>query len=151
MGVRKGFDREVYDAVNIPACEAVIDYLATQGLYVKYNKDQYGIDLIVYEGYTPASYIEVEVKRVWKNHQDAFPWAQINLPERKGRYMGKRKPVEFWILREDLLKAIVIPISVLKDSPLEEVPNKYIANGEYFYKIDISKCTIVDLHTGEEK
>lgn len=150
MSTRKPFDRGMFDATDNPAREAIRDYIGRSGLYVRDNPDTYGPDLIVYKGFKPLSYVEVEVKLVWKPEQYEFPWDTIQLPERKLKFLNLGLPIEFFILRADLEKAVLIPDYVVAKSPVEEVRNKYVKAGELFCRIDIRECQVIDI-TSEEK
>lgn len=145
MSNRKPFDREMFDATDNPAREAVRDYIGRSGLYVRDNPDTYGPDLIVYKGFKPLSYVEVEVKLVWKPEQYEFPWDTIQLPERKKKFLNLGLPIEFFILRADLERAVLIPDYVVLESPVEEVKNKYVSSGELFCKIDVALCQVIDI------
>lgn len=145
MATRKKFSEDLHRNYDSPARYAVMDYVSRNGLFVQDNDDKYGPDLIAYRGLKPYSYIEAEVKKVWRADQDIFPWDTIHLPERKEKFLKLGKPIEFYILREDLARAVVIPDFVVANSPKVEVKNKYIQEGELFFRIDITKCELVYL------
>lgn len=145
MVTRKKFNQKIFDETDAAARGAVSRYIESNGLYVVDNTEIYGPDLVVYTGYTPSYYAEVEIKRVWRSTQQEFPWPTIQLPERKAKFLGLGLPIEFWILREDLDRALVIEGTVVQMSPLVEVPNKYVASGELFYQVPVSECAHVVL------
>lgn len=145
MSIRKQFSQELHTQNDIPARLAVSQYVEQSGLYVRENEDKYGPDLVVYRGFRPAYYIEVEVKRVWRAGRDTFPYPTVQLPERKQKFLKLGMPIEFWLLREDLQYAVIVPDFVLEKSPLVEVPNKYMQSGELFFQVDISQCQVVDI------
>jgi hypothetical protein len=152
QGKYKKFSNSLYNENDSPARAAVIDYISSAGLMVKDNPDKYGPDLIVHKGLgTKSHYVEVEVKRVWSSDSDEFPWATVQIPARKKKFLDVGLPIEFFILRSDLRMAIVIPDFVLGASPLVEVKNKYIPAGEMFYQVDISQCDLVDISTDSSK
>ena len=142
---RKPFDKALFEQNDYKAREIVKDYIGASGLYVRDNPDIYGPDLIVYKGFKPLSYVEVEIKKVWKAGQDEFPWKTIQLPERKSKFLNLGLPIEFFILREDMQMAVVIPDYVISSKQLKEVKNKYVAEGEKFFQVDVSDCNIADL------
>jgi hypothetical protein len=144
-GKRKKFSTDLFSSYDSPARAAVMEYVSRNGLYIQQNDDKYGPDLVVFKGFKPHYYIEAEVKRVWKPEQDRFPWSTIQIPERKGKFLKLGKPIEFWVLREDLARAIIIPDFVISNSPLVEVKNKFIKEGELFFRIELVECDIVDL------
>lgn len=140
QGQYKKFDSRLYEENNWGALDTVLRVLAEDDLFACLNEDKYGPDIVVFRGFKPVRYVEVEVKRVWKG--DQFPWDTIQLPERKGKFLELGKPIEFWILNEGMDHAVIIPESAVQNSPLEEVSNKYIEDGELFYKIAIDDCII---------
>jgi hypothetical protein len=145
MSTRKPFDKKMFDATDNPAREVIRDYIGRSGLFVRDNPDTYGPDLIVYKGFKPLSFVEVEVKLVWKPEQNVFPWDTIQLPERKLKFLNLGLPIEFFILRADLERAVLIHDHVVAKSPIEEVKNKYVKVGELFCKIDIRECQVIDI------
>jgi hypothetical protein len=142
---KKPFDAALFDESDAIARLAVAQYMGAAGLFVQDNPDKYGPDLIVYKGFKPAYYAEVEIKRVWKADQNEFPWETVQLPSRKLKFANLGVPIEFFILREDLGMAIIIPDYVVLRSPVEEVKNKYVPEGELFVKVLISECNLVEL------
>jgi hypothetical protein len=141
-GKHKKFDKSLYLEYDSLACSTVCTELGKQGLFASRNKDKYGPDIVVYSGLTPMYYVEAEVKAVWKATQDYFPWTEINIPERKGKFMRMRKPLEFWIFREDMARAVIIDGTYASKCPKVEVSNKYNSSGELFYKVPVVECTV---------
>lgn len=143
--VRKHFDDDLFRENDQRARAAALAYLHSEGIHAIENPDLYGPDLIIYSGYRPAYYIEVEIKRVWKQEDGTFPWETIQLPERKAKFLRKRLPVEFWILNSTCSYAVVIPETELSSSILKEVPNSQVAEGERFFQIPVSNLVIKPL------
>jgi hypothetical protein len=152
-GTYKQFDREVFEAEDRRARDAVIAALAEEGLYARDNDDKYGPDLMLYHGYRHIGYIEVEVKRAWRpptssvglSDEPAFPFPTVQVPERKLKFAGNnrtRKTCDFWVLRSDLSFGLIITDKVLRTSPLVEVPNSMVASGELFITVPVADCTI---------
>jgi hypothetical protein len=135
----------MFEATDNPAREVIRDYIGRSGLFVRDNPDTYGPDLIVYKGFKPISFAEVEIKLVWKPEQNIFPWDTVQLPERKLKFLNLGLPIEFFILRADLERAVLIPDYVVAKSPIEEVRNKYVKVGELFCRINISECQVIDI------
>ena len=142
---KKPFDPTLFAETDRVARNAVMDYIGASGLFVQDNPDTYGPDLIVYKGFKPSYYVEVEIKKVWKQEQDTFPWATVQLPGRKLKFTELGAMCEFFILREDLKMAIVMSDQVVASSPRAVVKNKYVADGEVFITINISDCDLVRL------
>lgn len=145
MSKRKQFSQSDFDANDPPANRVVLEYINSSGLYGVRNEDLYGPDIIVYNGFKPSYYVEVEVKQVWRTDQDVFPWSEINLPERKGKFLKLGLPIEFWILRSDLQVAVIIPGETISSSSLVEIPNRVISSGEKFYQVSLNECILLDL------
>ena len=137
-GIKKRFDAELHRENDGPAVRAVLQYLHLQGIWAAQNDDKYGPDIVVYSGYTPSRYVEVEVKRGWGD--TSFPFDSVHLPERKGKYLRKRLGIEYWILNSSLTRAVIIPDYALDSSLLEEVRNKLVSSGEQFYCIPLDQC-----------
>lgn len=143
MTIRKQFDPVLFEENDARARAAVAGALSTDGVWCRPNDDRYGLDLLVYAGYRHTHYIEVEIKRVWLDTHDSFPWSTVQVPERKRRLAeATRKPVEFWILRSDLKFAVIIPEEALVGSPLVEVPNRLVSSGEKFFQVPVSECIL---------
>lgn len=137
---KKAFDNTLYE-VNDPAKLKVLTHLGV-GWYV--NPDKYGVDLT-----NGTRYVEVEVKQHWRTGASKFPFPNVNLPERKGKYLVHGENLSFWILSADLTHAMVIPATAVSSSSLEIVPNKYVKYGERFYKIDTEHCEVICLARSE--
>ena len=143
MGARKPFDKELFKENNEAAIWKVVEYLTeTAGLFATPNDELYAPDIIVFNGFRKAYYVEVEVKHGWKPGQESFPFSTVNLPERKGKYLKLRTPIEYWILRSDMGRAIILPDYLVSSSPLVEVPNRLVESGELFYQVPTSECII---------
>lgn len=139
--IRKPFDRELFDTNDAKARAAVLHLLHSEGVHAIENDDLYGPDIVVYSGYTPSSYIEVEIKAAWRDGL-VFPFPTVQLAERKGKYLRKRLNIEYWLLNPACTRAIIIPDYALSSSLIVEVPNRLIASGEKFYQVPISDCII---------
>ena len=110
---------------------------------VKDNPDIHGPDLMLYSKKTGKfiCYFEVEVKTVWTGK---FRWPDVNVPERKAKYFQSGK-CGYFLISGDYLQGILIEPKVILNSPLKEVPNKYVPRGEYFYKVLTDKVHFVKL------
>ena len=155
-GEYKQFSEELYKQNNSPAINAVLQYLSDIGLYGALNEDKYGPDIVMYSGYRKISYIEVERKRSWHTSTSdrntdrlGFPFPTVQLPERKGKFLRKRLPMEFWILNSTLNCAIIIPDYSISSSQLVEVPNSQLSSGELFYQIPIELCIMKSLEVSD--
>jgi hypothetical protein len=134
-GVRKRFSKELHDQNDASAKQVVMAYLGSGWME---NSKRTGVDLIHED---LEKFAEVEVKHRWSG--SSFPYKDVQLPERKGKW--RDLDIEFFILNKEKTHAIVFHGSVLDDSMLREVPNKYVYSGEYFFAIPIEECEIVEL------
>ncbi len=135
--MRKKFDQDLYNK-NDPAKLKAIEYFKSKGMTAIVNPDDYGVDLIVDDKF----YCEVEVKHSWKNDRFAFPTLQI--PERKTKFAKiSDKPVMFMVINSNHTHAFLANKVDVLGSPMKEVPNKYVPEGEMFYQIPVRKLTKV--------
>jgi len=133
----KKFDLDMFDLTDNPAREATKEYISRKGYTAVDNPDKYCADLIV-EG---LCYIECECKLVWTGPE--FPWPSVHLPQRKKKFAKLSMPVQFYIWNKEYSHAIRICGWQLHDDKLIEVPNRMIADGEYFYDIPINETHII--------
>jgi hypothetical protein len=134
-GTRKKFERDLYNKYDGPAKEAMRVHLIAKGHdEVIVPPENYGADLYSVIGGLKM-YHEVEVSQGWKKGEHPYPLGSI--PERKTRlvHMLEGYPLYFWMLRLDLLRALVFSSVYCKEEYLVEVPNRKIKTGEFFYRI----------------
>lgn len=145
MGAYKKFDQNLKDKYNGQSIEAVLRHLNDQGSFAKVNPEQYGPDIVLFSGFKPISYIEVEVVAKWFPDEEDFPWQLVHLPERKRKFLKAGLPIEFWRLRNDFKKAIIIPEETITEDRLVEVPNRFVPKGEFFFRVPVSECIMKEL------
>jgi len=63
----------------------------------------------------------------WQNYSES-----INIPHRK-QYSKAKYYIDINVNRNTIL---IIPMKVIKKSPVRENPNKHVPRGEYFYNVD---------------
>lgn len=143
IGRHKKFDKELFEENNHAAIARVLQHVNDLGLFASLNEDIYGPDIVVYSGFRKVSYVEVERKRVWKGAE--FPWITVQLPERKGKFLKKRLPIEFWLLNESMDHVVIIPDFTLLKERLVEIRNVLVPDGELFYQVPVSECIIKQL------
>jgi hypothetical protein len=142
MTVKKRFCKELHQTNDTLARAAGKTYWSSVGYEVKDNPDQYGADLIVNTG-QEEFYSEVEIKRVWSGPNFAYDTLQI--PGRKKKFTELDKPCVFVVFNNEQTHAFACHSDVLKESPLVEVPNKYVYSGEMFYQVPITKLQYVTM------
>ena len=140
MGVRKKFDKDLYDTYDSIAKEAAKDALQKKGYTVCDNTDKYAQDLVA-EKDGEMFLVETEVKNVWKGPE--FPYDTVQLPERKKKFFKER--TLFFIWNAELTHAIVFWSDDVKHLEPVEVPNKYRYKGEYFFQIPVGENELARL------
>lgn len=150
-GKRKPFSKTEYDRSDGFGKEVVAAHLRATMDTVNYEvvvpKESQGPDIEVRYagpmGQRLLEYHEVEVRRVWKDGTQPFPYDTAHVPERKSRLIEKAKDegfkLYFWSVSLDGKGAIKIDSDHCTKDRLTEVPNKRIWKGEYFYDINISE------------
>ena len=144
-GVRKKFDKELYDACDGPGKEAVRIHLTCLGYDVTVPPENYGPDVYC-EFNGRRTYHEIEVCPRWFK-ATTFPFPSGSIPERKHKLLARVGDSElfFWMLREDFSRAVVFPSTYIIDQYLVEVSNSKIKSGEYFYRIPLTLGKELDL------
>lgn len=140
---RKPFNQAVHDACDPPARDAVIRYMESKGYYAKPHPDKYKVDLVVENEFmVPVGYVEVE-KRDWEYVPKHFK--TIHVPSRKKKLVENDLPTTYFVVSKSLKTAWWCTTVDILDSPLVEVKNKAVAEGEYFYDVPIKKFKKVRL------
>jgi len=143
-GKRKPFERDVYQKCDAMAKTAVALHLTLSGYDVKVPPENYGADLYhTHPNNTMTVYHEVEVSLGWDDID--FPYPTGSIPERKIRLRKMiQGPLFFWMLNKICNRAVVFSSRYLDNRFLVEVPNKKIAEGEYFYRPPIHYGRIIN-------
>lgn len=133
MGYLKVFDPKLFEENDPKSRKIIIEYFKKDNINLKDNIDKYGIDLITED---QSFGVEVEHRLAWKSKH--FPFNTINLPERKKKLFNKNG-TWYAILSKNFLGIGIVNGEVIREiianqSPVES-SNKYINQGECFYKI----------------
>jgi len=142
MTTKKRFCKELYTTNDTLARTAGKKYWSSFNYTVEDNPDQYGADLIVNTGWEEF-YSEVEIKRVWSG--PIFAYDTLQIPGRKKKFTELDKTCMFMVFNNEQTHAFICHSDTLKESPLVEVPNKYVYSGEMFYQIPIDKLMLVSI------
>lgn len=138
--IRKPFNQAVHDACDPPARDAVIRFHESRGYYAK-PFDKYKVDLIIENEFmVPVGYAEIEM-RDWEE----CPFPTIHVPERKKKLFDNDMPTTYFVVSKSLKKAWWCKTEEILESPLIEVKNKAVPEGEYFYDVPVDKFRCVDL------
>lgn len=143
MSKKKRFSKELFEENDQLAKTAAVKYFTKKGFDVQSNPDRYAADLLLFskEG-TFVRFVECEIKKVWK--EDVFPYENVQFPKRKEKYV-KAEPITFFMINNKGNRALLVEGTDIIQSPLKEVPNKYVYKGEMFYQVDLKKVTFVEL------
>ena len=139
---RKNFSPSLYSTNDTRARRAIQRLLERQGWTVT-NAETYGVDLLAHKHGVMVQH-EVEIKNVW-NGPWPKQWSTIQIPERKSRLFKSEDQLVFWVVSQDTGEAWGITSQVVRESPLVEVPNRFVDKGERFYQVPIEKALLVKL------
>ena len=151
---RKRFDPVAYKQSDNKAKKCITKYLTSIGHTVLDTEENFGVDLtstlenIVYNH-------EVEMKHMWEGDWPTV-WKDINIPFRKNRLIVQvfdNDPLAnfyFYIIRGDCEVAWKMDATIVKDSPVVEVPNRAVREGEYFFKVPVDKAELIWLEEPHE-
>lgn len=139
------FHQDLFDECDARGRAAVTTHFLFNGfLDIKPNPNIYDWDLIYTDAAGHQAFIEIEVKRIWKS--GPFPFDSIHIPERKGdKALKEIRKIYFWVLRDDLKMAVVVPSSVLAPSMRMEVSNTVKKEDEFFYLVGRDDLHQIDL------
>lgn len=143
MGIYKKFSQDLYDKYDHAGTDAVLSHLLADDCYAARNDDQYGPDIILYSGFRPVAYIEVEVRSGWTSGD--FPWKLVNILERKLKYLGGKLSCDIWILSNDLKNCVIVAEKSIGRAVQESVGNTEISSGEEFRRVPIEECVLLIL------
>lgn len=135
-GESKRFSPSLHQGNDPKSRTVVKDYLARYGMIVDDNPNKYGVDLISKDG---TLQVEVEHRLPWI--EEEFPYTEVNVPERKAKFLREGN-VQYIILSRAYDRLGIIMGRDIKQFIVDENlvlnPNKYVKNNEYFFKVPIS-------------
>ena len=141
--MRKQFSQDLHDQYDSFGRDRVVQYYAKHGVELQENPDKYGVDLIAYDDGDKIGYVEVEVRESWK--ENIFPYDSLHVPERKKKLLTNDLHTVLVSVNCYGTRAFICDYRTVLASPLLESPNKYIAKGERFYKVDTRSINLVRL------
>ena len=147
MGTRKQFSRALYDAYDAPAKTTLVQYLQSVGHEITNAEENYNVDVVsTKKDYTYFN--EAEVKVAWSGDWPTH-WAEIRIPERKGRliekYEGENGVLNFYVFRKDLKQVWRIKDTSLTKDRLREAYGRNIVKGEKFYHIPYTEAELINV------
>lgn len=146
-GVRKSFNRALYEAYDEKAKNALVSFLKKKDHAIVNTEENYYVDVISQKhGYTYFN--EAEVKVAWDGDWPEH-WAEIRIPARKQRlldkYEGTNGVLNFYVFRKDLKQAWRIKDTLLTEDSLKEAKGRNIRKGELFFHIPFTQAELVTI------
>ena len=144
---KRPFSRALYEAYDAKAKETLVSLLERKGHTVVNTKENYDADVVTQkDDYTYFN--EAEVKVAWKEDWPTT-WAEIRIPERKGRlvkkYQKQNGVLNFYIFRNDMKQAWRIKDTLLTEESLKEAKGRYIVKGEKFFHIPYTEAELINI------
>ena len=142
----KVFDQQLHDENDSPAREVVKRLYSYIGYQLIDNPNKYGVDLIDNES---GLCVEVERRLVWEDGQ--FPFDTVNFLSRKKKFFEDNKYYfsDYAIVSKSMTRVGIIDkdslMHFVNTTKVEENPNRYVNEGELFYKIPRSAFTFFDI------
>lgn len=144
MRAHKKFSKALFERNDAKARKITKEFYAKRGIELRDNPDKYGVDLIRYEGENIVGYTECEIKNVWR--EDNFPYGSVQFPERKGKFAYTTDlPVEFFMLNAKCNRALIVDGKDLLRSPLREIRNVYVSQGEAFFQVPLKNVQFYEI------
>lgn len=135
--MKKRFDRSLYNQYDQLAKNAGTRFLleTVGAVEVRPHQDRYGPDLCYTMPDGSEGTLECEVKLTWKGGE--FPYPEINVLGRKTKFFINN--THFFMLSGNGIDYLHVDAHSIMQCPLVEVPNKYVYQGESFYKVPTDK------------
>lgn len=129
----KEFSKALFQRNDPKSRKIVMEYFKKRKISLVHNENKFGVDLVAEDG---SMSVEVEHRNSWQNAE--FPFDTVNVPERKAKYFVESN-VHYAILSKDYSHIGMIAGKELRkyitESTLTECSNKFIKEGEFFYKV----------------
>lgn len=141
MGMRKKFSHSLYKENDHIAKLAGFYHLANHDAkWLSINPNDYKCDIVyktdTIDADSPIMLLETEIKHTWPG--GIFPYSTVNILERKEKYF--LEGADILLLAKNLKDYLIIDAETVLSSDLVEVPNKYVAEMEWFYQVPILKA-----------
>ena len=145
--IKRQFSKALYDAYDAPAKTTLVQYLQSIGHEITNTEENYNVDVVsTKKDYTYFN--EAEVKVSWSGDWPTH-WAEIRIPERKGRliekYEGENGVLNFYVFRKDLKQVWRIKDTSLTKDRLREAYGRNIVKGEKFYHIPYTEAELINV------
>ena len=107
------------------------------GSEVRNHRLKRSVDLVVSKDGEDLFFVECEIKTAL---DEEFKYDDLQLPERKSKFIGMELPTLFMLFSSTGDRYFCVWGRFVEKSPLEEVSNRHIRSGEFFYKIPLTDC-----------
>lgn len=136
-GEYKKFSPALHRRHDPQSRRVVKEYFERNNIILEDNLNRFGVDLLSKDG---TLQVEVEHRLIWESED--FPYPDINVPERKAKYFIDEN-VCYVILSRDYSHIGMIDgktlMKYITDDTLKESSNKFVKQGELFYKVPKSE------------
>ena len=141
--LNKQFNTELHEHYDeIGRLRAYKLFKQLYGIELIDNPDEYAVDLIAMRDNVKVGYVEVEVRPAWEG---VFTFNTLHIPSRKKKLLTNDLPTALVAFNKQGSFCFICKDTVVLASPLIEVKNKYIPNGEFFYKVPVDKIRLITL------
>lgn len=141
----KKFNQELHDICDPPTREAVTKWLNMKwGVDAEPNPDKYAVDLVIKRAGKIVAYAEVEV-RDWLQESTHCPYDTIHVAARKKKLLNNQLPTLFFAVTRDYKNAYWTKSDAILESPMREIKNTAVSDGEFFYDVPKKSWKYVDL------
>ena len=150
-GIKKSFDKALYDVADAKAKECMIGWLKEKDhAHIKSNETTF-FDIISFVDHgLPRHLYEVEIKYSWRSDWPDS-WEEIRIPYRKLRLLNKWKEdcpealLPFVVFNHDCTRAWHIDGNTLLEAEVKEAYNRNIPKGEKFFHVNVGDAYEVDM------
>ena len=138
LGKTKKFDRALYNRSDKKSKDVIVKYLRSKKHIITNVKEKFSCDIESISEDGTVCFSETEIKYGWKGEWPTH-WVNVRIPYRKQKLINKiEKNLTFYVLRADCKESWVISDIALKNyADIEEMPNKYVPEGEKFFCIHV--------------
>ena len=140
----KQFSQEDNDRYDLPAKRAVACWLAWRYGVEAAEYEDYKVDLILRLNGSLHAFMEVEVRN-WSGKKNLCPFQTIHVGLRKAKLLDNTAPTYFAAVTNDFKHAYICDAKDIVASPVKEISNVHVPQGEYFYDVPIDKFKLVSL------
>lgn len=141
--INKQFNAELHDHFDeVGRLRAYKLFKRNYGIELVDNPDEYAVDLIAMKNNKIVGYVEVEIREAWDG---LFLYDTLNIPSRKKKLLTNNLPTVLLAFNKQGTFCFICKDQTVLASPLVEIPNKYMATGEFFYQVPVNKIRLITI------